>query len=166
MSPRRTSGGGSRRGREAGAAKSTPPRTTPLYVVDTSAWVRQTTEPLVRARVAQALVDGDIALVTPVVLELGYSARNPAEWDRLHTSLAVFPVLAPSARTHLLAVELQRALWHSGRLRAAGAFDTLIAALAIEHDATVLHYDTDYEHLAAADGRLAHEWVAPRGTLV
>lgn len=50
-------------------------------------------------------------------------------------------------------------------MRAAGAIDTLVAALAIEHGATVIHYDADYEHIASVEPRLSHEWVAPRGSL-
>ncbi len=76
-----------------------------------------------------------------------------------------FPILAPTSATHTIALGLQRALWGSGRVRAAGAFDTLIAALAVEHDATVLHYDRDYQHLGDAVGELRQEWVAPPGSI-
>jgi predicted nucleic acid-binding protein len=39
-----------------------------------------------------------------------------------------------------------------------------IAATAEEHAATVLHYDADYDRIAAVTGQPV-EWVAPRGSL-
>jgi predicted nucleic acid-binding protein len=42
--------------------------------------------------------------------------------------------------------------------------DLIIAATAEEHGATVLHYDADYDRIAAVTGQPA-EWVAPRGSL-
>jgi hypothetical protein len=32
------------------------------------------------------------------------------------------------------------------------------------HGAVTLHYDADFEHIAATTGQ-AHAWIAPRGTL-
>jgi predicted nucleic acid-binding protein len=42
--------------------------------------------------------------------------------------------------------------------------DLIIAATAEEHGATVLHYDADYDRIAAVTGQPV-EWVAPRGSL-
>lgn len=42
--------------------------------------------------------------------------------------------------------------------------DLLIAAVAELADATVWHYDEDYDSIAAVTGQ-ATEWIAPRGTL-
>ncbi|MCL2463975.1 MAG: PIN domain-containing protein, partial [Micrococcales bacterium] len=108
--------------------------------------------------------DGQIVLTPPVVLELGFATRNPAEWEALHERLAAFPMLPMSADTHRIATDLQRALWRSGKVRAAGAFDTLVAALAIEYHATVLHYDADYSHLATVS-TLRQAWAVPRGSV-
>jgi predicted nucleic acid-binding protein len=104
-------------------------------------------------------------VATPVALGLGYSARSLSEWETVHRALAAFPVLAPTPATHEVAVGLQRALWAAGKVRAAGAFDTLVAALAVEHGAVVVHYDRDYEHLAGEDPRLRQAWVAPPESL-
>ncbi|MDX6279961.1 MAG: hypothetical protein QOH03_1032, partial [Kribbellaceae bacterium] len=38
------------------------------------------------------------------------------------------------------------------------------AAVAAEHNAVILHYDADFEHIAATTGQ-PHLWVAPRGSL-
>jgi hypothetical protein len=42
--------------------------------------------------------------------------------------------------------------------------DLIIAATAEEHGATVLHYDADYDRIAAVTGQPA-EWIAARGSL-
>ena len=62
------------------------------------------------------------------------------------------------------ALGLQSALWHSGRVRCVGVHDLVIAAVALVHEATVVHYDADYEHVAAVTP-LRHRWVAPCGSL-
>jgi predicted nucleic acid-binding protein len=42
--------------------------------------------------------------------------------------------------------------------------DLLTAAVAEHHGAAVLHYDMDFEHIAATTGQ-PHAWIVPRGTL-
>jgi predicted nucleic acid-binding protein len=42
--------------------------------------------------------------------------------------------------------------------------DLIIAGTAEQHGATVLHYDADYDRIAAITGQPT-EWVAPRGSL-
>ena len=42
--------------------------------------------------------------------------------------------------------------------------DLVIAATAVVHGATVLHYDADYDRIAAITGQPT-EWVARRGSL-
>lgn len=51
-----------------------------------------------------------------------------------------------------------------GLHRAVGIADLLIAACAERSDLTLLHYDSDYEHVTGVTGQPA-EWVAPRGSL-
>lgn len=41
--------------------------------------------------------------------------------------------------------------------------DLLVAATALEHDATVLHYDRDFDLIAEAT-RLSARWIIPAGT--
>jgi predicted nucleic acid-binding protein len=62
-------------------------------------------------------------------------------------------------------LEIQNRLWTSGRLRAVGAMDTLIAAYALHNDATVLHYDRDFEHIAVVTPEFRHEWIVARGSV-
>jgi predicted nucleic acid-binding protein len=48
--------------------------------------------------------------------------------------------------------------------RAAAIPDLLIAAVAERHQVTVLHYDHDFEHIAAITGQRV-QWVVPPGTV-
>jgi predicted nucleic acid-binding protein len=49
-------------------------------------------------------------------------------------------------------------------MRAVGLPDLLIAAVAEREGVTVLHYDSDYDHIAAVTGQRI-QWVLPRGGL-
>jgi len=51
-----------------------------------------------------------------------------------------------------------------GLHRAVGIADLLIAACAERSGLIVLHYDSDYERVAAITGQPT-EWVAPRGSV-
>ena len=44
------------------------------------------------------------------------------------------------------------------------AADLLTAAVAEHFGAVLLHYDADFEHVAATTGQ-PHKWIAPRGAL-
>jgi predicted nucleic acid-binding protein len=43
-------------------------------------------------------------------------------------------------------------------------FDLLTAAVAEHHGAVLLHYDPDFEHIAATTGQ-PQMWVVPRGSM-
>jgi len=51
-----------------------------------------------------------------------------------------------------------------GHHQAVGVIDLLTAAVAEHYGAVILHYDADFEHVAATTGQ-PHKWIAPRGTL-
>jgi len=48
--------------------------------------------------------------------------------------------------------------------RAIGVIDLLTAAVAEHFGAVILHYDADFEHVAATTGQ-RHKWIGPRSTL-
>ncbi|HZX04210.1 PIN domain-containing protein [Kribbella sp.] len=135
-----------------------------LYLVDTSAQTR-TNDPAVRSIIAGLIADGAAATCVTVDLEAGFSGRNHqqlqtiAERRRsLYVTLPFTEAVAERAR----AVQLRLAA--RGQQRAAGVVDVLTAAVAEEHGAVILHYDKDFEHIAAVTGQ-PHLWVAPRGSL-
>lgn len=59
---------------------------------------------------------------------------------------------------------MQAALARRGHHRAAGVVDLITAATAEHYAATVLHYDSDFEHIASVS-RQHTEWVVPRGSV-
>ena len=68
---------------------------------------------------------------TAILLEVCFTARDPAEWDARIAAFSVFPPVTPTTATHEIAMSIQGKLWRGGKVRAAGAVDTLVAALAI-----------------------------------
>lgn len=106
----------------------------------------------------------DLLVCPPVALEYGFSARTGTDHSRIMGQLAAFPecALHPSPDE---ALEIQSLLWNGGLLRAAGTIDTLIAAYAIKNDATVLHYDRDFEHIASVTSGFRQRWIVPPGSI-
>jgi predicted nucleic acid-binding protein len=135
-----------------------------LYLIDTSAHARSQ-HAMVRAIIAGLIADRAAAACVTVDLEAGYSGRDLrdvrtiAERRReLYVVLPISEVIADRAR------DVQVRMAARGHHRAAGVIDLLTAAVAEHHGAVILHYDADFEHVAATTGQ-AHAWIAPRGTL-
>jgi predicted nucleic acid-binding protein len=112
------------------------------------------------------VVDGEIATCDMVRLELLHSARNPREFADIHDELGALPD-CPVGKP-----EWEQALWVYGRLAARGGAgqrsvkhaDLLIAAAAEAAGVTLVHYDRDYDAIAAITGQPAR-WLAPQGSL-
>jgi predicted nucleic acid-binding protein len=135
-----------------------------LYLIDTSAQARYR-NPAVRRVIAGLIVDRAAATCVTVDLEAGYSGRDLADVriiaERRKTLYVVLPmteVIAERAR------DVQVRMAARGHHRAAGVIDLITAAIAEHHGAVVLHYDADFEHIAAVTGQ-PHSWIAPRGSL-
>lgn len=137
-----------------------------IYLVDNSVLqrmrlpaVRNATESLVDA-------DGELACCAVTLDEAGYGARNAADlveiWRRL---LGDFRFLEQDRESDRAVAEIRETLFVAGMGRAAGTRGLLIAAVAIRHGATVLHYDADFTHIADVDARLHQRWVVERGTV-
>jgi predicted nucleic acid-binding protein len=129
------------------------------YLLDKSAWVRTQHSHDAAKRIAHLFRRADVALCTITVLEILYSARNNAAYRRDLNYLSRLPWvdLGKPRRS----VELQADLAKRGQHRTSIP-DVIIAATAAEHELTILHYDSDYERLAAVAGT-DHEWIIPRG---
>ena len=135
-----------------------------LYLIDTSAQARYR-NPAVRRVIAGLIVDRAAATCVTVDLEAGYSGRDLADVriiaERRRTLYVVLPmteVIAERAR------DVQVRMAARGHHRAAGVIDLITAAVAEHHGAVILHYDADFEHIAAVTGQ-PHSWIAPRGSL-
>jgi predicted nucleic acid-binding protein len=135
-----------------------------LYLVDTSAQARSK-HPAVRTVIAGLIVDRAAATCVTVDLEAGYSGRDLADVrtiaERRRSLYVVLPITEAIAER---ARDVQARMAARGHHRAAGVVDLLTAAVAEQHNAVILHYDADFEHIAAITGQ-PQLWVAPRGTL-
>ena len=135
------------------------------YLVDTSAWHR-VDNPVVAARWRTLLASDEVGICDQVALEVLYSARNAADYDRTKSNLAGLIPVPMTADTFNRALAVQQRLAHIGGLhhRSVTIADLLIAAAAEQADLPVLHYDEDYDRIAAITGQPT-EWIAPRGSL-
>jgi len=132
------------------------------YLADKSALARFPL-PAVGRRLRPLMEEGLIATCAVVDLEVLYSSRNPAEYEAIleeRRSLDAAPI-TPEVMD--VAVGLQHQLARRGQHRLAIP-DLVISAAARAAGLVVLHYDADFERLAAAGGA-PHEWVVPQGTI-
>ncbi|HKE67107.1 MAG TPA: PIN domain-containing protein [Micromonosporaceae bacterium] len=132
------------------------------YLLDKSVLAR-----LTKPAVSAALLPyaGRLATCGTVRLELGWSATNARHYDRMADDLASYVALEINQATIDLAIALQGDLVRLGHHRGPGVADLILASTAILHGAVVLHYDHDFDLIAAVDGRLSHRWIVPRGTV-
>jgi len=101
-----------------------------------------------------------------VKLELLHHEDRPASFRERRAdldALASAPIDQEVCK-RALAVQAALADQAGGSHRGVKLPDYLIAAAAELSGLTVLHYDSDYERLAAITGQ-EHDWIAPRGTL-
>jgi predicted nucleic acid-binding protein len=133
----------------------------PTYLADTSAWHRAG-----RAadRWAELIETDELALCSPVTLELLYSARDHGDYESLARDLGRFPHVGIDVRAEWAAGRAQRALARRAQHRGASPVDLLIAGLAEVHGFVLLHYDRHFEAIARVTGQPA-EWLARPGTL-
>lgn len=135
---------------------------TARYLADKSALARFPV-PAVRVRLEPLLEEGDLATCAIVDLEVLYSSRNLVDYEEIleeRRSLDSAPITPEVLAT---AVDLQHALARVGQHRVPIP-DLLISAAALTSNLVVLHYDSDFERIAAIGGA-AHEWVVPQGSV-
>jgi predicted nucleic acid-binding protein len=135
-----------------------------LFLADTSAYTVARRIPAAEARLRRLAVDGVLATFVTVDLELGYSARDPGEHRGILRVRAELVQLACTDDIARRGRQVQALLAATSHHRAAGVMDLLTAAAAEHYGASVLHYDADFDHIAAVTGQ-ATDWIVPRGTL-
>jgi predicted nucleic acid-binding protein len=109
--------------------------------------------------------DGQIATCMPFLLEAGYSAHSAMDHRRLMDRLAQLPRVPIDPEVERLALQAQRELAEVGHHRLA-PLDLIIAACAHRAEAGVLHYDRDYDLIAAHTSLLFEsEWLAAPASL-
>jgi predicted nucleic acid-binding protein len=136
-------------------------------LADTSAWVwTRVGRGDLREAFDEAVVAGEVATCDMVRLELLYSTRNIDEFQDLRADLEALPDCPISKEQWERALEVYERLAHQGgsHHRSVRHPDLLIAAAAEAAGVTILHYDEDYDRIAAITGQNVR-WLAPRGSL-
>ncbi|WP_434811083.1 PIN domain-containing protein [Microbacterium sp. bgisy189] len=131
------------------------------YLVDNSIWQKASTSETIATKLRELSPAHLIITCPPQVLEYCHSARTPQEYEELRSDMAqLLPAWEHPDEQH--ALDVQQALWGSGLVRAAAAFDCLIAAYAVVNDAVILNSDRDFGHIESATrGAVRQEYVAP-----
>jgi predicted nucleic acid-binding protein len=135
-----------------------------VLLIDNSAWARRRL-PGARERLAAAMEAGEIAACLPFLLEAGYSARSGDDHSALLADLALLPRVEIDSRVEHLAIHAQGQLAAVGHHRLPPT-DIVISACAHRTGYAVLHYDRDYDLIAAHTTlEFESDWVAPAGSL-
>ncbi|MGI9116201.1 MAG: PIN domain-containing protein [Gaiellales bacterium] len=135
-------------------------------MVDTSVWTWATRVPAVRGVLRELTEHDHLATCRPVFLEMLHSARSLVEFAEIRSTLEGLIVIPTDERVWRRAVDVYELLAAQGGMhqRQVQHADLLIAAAAEVTGIPVLHYDEDYDRIAAVTGQPT-EWVRPRGSL-
>lgn len=135
-------------------------------LADTSAWHLSRRLPELRASFDRQTLEGQISTCAMVTLELLQSVRNGREFDRRRRQMGRLPQCAIADPEWQRAIHIYRELAHQGgaHQRSVGHSDLLIAAAAEAADVELLHYDEDFDRIAAITGQPTR-WIVPKGSL-
>jgi predicted nucleic acid-binding protein len=135
-------------------------------LIDTAVWtwVRDRRFPGLATWFNDAARNGLVLVCDLVILELVRMAANGQRAHELAGRLASFESVAMPAEVWRRAREVQLLLATQGDHRRVPPADLLIAASAELADVPLLHYDRDYERIAAVTGQRA-AWFVPDGDL-
>jgi predicted nucleic acid-binding protein len=131
-------------------------------LLDTSVLTRLQ-EPAVREAIEPRAERSELSRAGISDLEIGYSARSAAEWDRLAEALDAFELVETTNEHLRRARQVQRQL-ASKHQRGRKVPDLLVAAAAESRNLTVIHYDADFDRIAAITGQPC-QWVVPAGSV-
>lgn len=132
------------------------------HLIDTSVATRLN-HPDVEQRLLLAVARKRVGRTRVTDLERGFSARSATEWDTLVGGLSPFPLVEVRDSDLADALDVQRRLAARGQ-RGRKLPDLMIAAIAHRLKLIVLHYDADFDLIAAETGQVC-EWVVPRGAI-
>jgi len=135
-----------------------------MELADTSVWGKRG-RPGVSEWFPEALLDGRVAVCDMVAMEILTSARDHADFLALEDALLACPWVKVEVsdwdRARAVYRELARKPLHHRSVKIA---DLLIAAVAERAGLTLVHYDEDYDRIAAVTGQPVR-WAAQRGSL-
>lgn len=134
------------------------------YLVDNSALARRATRPEVREVLESLLLNQKLATCAIVDLEILYSAESPADYRATAEALLGMPRAPIDEGCAQRALEVQALLAERSQHRGVSLPDLLVAACAERAGLTVLHYDADFERIAAVTDQPTR-WVVSRGSV-
>lgn len=133
-------------------------------LADTSALARLR-HATVAAAMSPLIEAGLVATCAVIDLELAWATRTGTEFDQLRADRdAGYEWLPTLDEDWRRALDVQGTLWHTGRVRAVGFPDLLVAAVAEREQVTLLHYDSDFDMITEVTGQ-ATQWIVPRGSV-
>jgi predicted nucleic acid-binding protein len=132
------------------------------FLLDTSV-IKRLSQPAVRTAVERLASADELGRALICDLEVGYSARNVREWDRLASALAQLTPVETTAEHVRRALQVQRLLAKRSQ-RGRKIPDLLVAAAAEQANVAVLHYDADFDLIAAVTGQPCR-WVVAAGSV-
>ncbi len=132
------------------------------YLADKSALELARRDATAKQRLEYLFTERRVLTCAIVDLEILYSARTASDWAEIRAERATgFGRLDLTEAIFDRAVEVQGGLAAQSRHRAPSIPDLMVAACAETHGVAVLHYDKDFEIIAAFTGQRV-EWVRPR----
>lgn len=135
---------------------------TPLWLVDKSALARLR-HPTVAERLAPLFLNGLVATSPIIDLEVLYSARSYRHYQDILVERRSLPSFAINEEVADRAIQVQHMLAKRGQHRIPLP-DLLIASVAEVNGLTVLHYDADFDRIAAVSNQPC-EWVVPQSSM-
>ena len=137
-----------------------------IELADSSAWFASRRSAEVRVDFDERVLRREIATCDAAKLELLFTARNGAELSARRIQLDLLPNCPIGPQEWLRALDVYEVLAHQGGLhhRQVRHPDLLIAAAAESAGLPALHYDADFDAIAAITGQPTR-WIAPRGSL-
>ncbi len=132
------------------------------YLVDTSVLGRAHQDE-VGTRLEELARHGQMWTCRLIDLEVVYGSRAHDVADIIEERFAL-PVAPIDSSVMDRAVQVAGGLTRAGQHRGAKPVDLVIAATAEAAGLSVLHYDSDYDRIAAVTNQPT-EWIAPAGTL-
>ncbi len=135
-------------------------------LADTSAWQISRRLPELQISFGRKMIAGLIGTCQMVSLELLQGVRNGSEFDERRAQMEELPQCPIEPAQWGRAIEVYRELAHQGgaHQRSVGHADLLIAAAAESAGVELLHYDEDFDRIAAITNQPTR-WIVPRGSL-
>ena len=132
--------------------------TNELILADTTVWIHFLCGSGIQfqERIVPLIMADKLATTPIVIMEILRGAKSQKEYDKLNKDLAALRCFDVSAKVWERACKLGYTLRHKGLN--APLTDTLIAAVALEHNVCLLHDDRHFEMIASISP-LKHEFL-------